>query len=217
MHHHHKNKLRVVLDVSIRFGGASLNNQLLPGPGCSSTLSGILVRPLSAGTWCLLDKLAVHVLSGQGSVTQWDLPCGGLVVLLSRALLSAEFMLTIFVQPTLPVLGSRNYPSLILCGWFLSTVSSVEMALIFLLNCKLWHRKMGSNWLSGWALVGSGWILFQSLRGRRTSQKLILITRSFLQRRSWVCCGVWRPKHIRITCLKKAISRQSFLTVVSSL
>ena len=42
--HPRKKKLRVVLDASARFGGTSLNDQLLSGPDCSSTLIGVLVR-----------------------------------------------------------------------------------------------------------------------------------------------------------------------------
>ena len=42
--HPHKNNLRVVLNASTRFGGTSLERQLLSGPGCSSTVIGILVR-----------------------------------------------------------------------------------------------------------------------------------------------------------------------------
>ena len=42
--HPRKKKLRVVLDASARFGGTSLNDQLLSGPECSSTLIGVLVR-----------------------------------------------------------------------------------------------------------------------------------------------------------------------------
>jgi hypothetical protein len=44
VYHPKKNKLRVVFDCAAKFGGTSLNDQLLQGPNLTNTLLGTLLR-----------------------------------------------------------------------------------------------------------------------------------------------------------------------------
>ena len=59
VYHPQKQKLRVVFDCSARYGGTSLNEQLLQGPDLTSTLIGVLTRFRQNSVALLADIKAV--------------------------------------------------------------------------------------------------------------------------------------------------------------
>ena len=132
--HPRKKKLRVVLDASARFGGTSLNDQLLSGPDCSSILIGVLVRfrqervAFMADLQCMFYQVKIPVdqrdLLGflwwpGGDVDQNIIECRmhAQIFGATSSPAVAKFALRKTALDKCQSPGSGNCPSLILCGW----------------------------------------------------------------------------------------------------